>query len=139
MDIRKLRKPRCFLLYAIAPDNISPADANRIINQICADEHLPLVLYHDHFIGQVGGVVIFFAESENEREAIQVSLSIHLEGWKYTVHPLIYSRNPAGFDEQIAYTLRAYRQSNWEILQKEERPSYGNPSVEAETGQETDV
>jgi hypothetical protein len=40
------------------------------------------------------------------------------------------------FDEQIAFTLKAYRGIDWEGLQKEQRPSYGRPSREAETAQE---
>ncbi len=138
MDIRKLKKPRCFLLYALAPDTVSPPEANQVINTICADEKLPLSLYHDHFIGQIGGLVIFFAETDIDRAALQVHLGLHLKGWTYAVHPLIYSRNPAGLDEQIAYTLRAYRDADWKVLQGEERPSYGNPSEEAQMGREID-
>ena len=139
MDIRNLHKPRCYLLYALAPDSVSPPEANRIINEICADQNLPLTLYHDHFSGQIGGIVIFFAESDADRDALQTKLGHHLDGWDYTLHPLIYSRNPAGFDEQIAYTLRAYRESDWEKLQAEQRPTYGNPNEEAQTGREFDT
>jgi hypothetical protein len=43
----------------------------------------------------------------------------------------------AAFDEQTAFTLRAYREVDWEALQKEKRPSYGrDPAREAETAQE---
>ena len=56
---------------------------------------------------------------------------------KYRCHsPLIFSRSPSVFDEQIAFTLRAYRGANWETLQKEQRPSFGNPGREAETAEE---
>lgn len=138
MDIQQLRKPRCFLLYALAPEHVSPSGANQVINQICADATLPLTLFHDHFIGQAGGIVLFYAESADERQALQDGLASHLHGWEYVVHPLIYSRNPAGFDEQIAYTLRAYRDTDWESLQKIKRPSYGDPRLEAETARESD-
>ena len=52
------------------------------------------------------------------------------------IQPLIFSRSPSAFDEQIAFTLRAYRGVNWESLQKEQRPSFGNASREAETAEE---
>ncbi|MEM9952043.1 MAG: hypothetical protein AAF846_10605 [Chloroflexota bacterium] len=136
MDITRLRKPRCYMVYLIAPDNLSPSEANHTINQICADKSLPLALYHDHFIGQAGGIIIFFAETQAEREALQSGLEDYLVDWRYDVHPLIYSYNPAAFDAQIAYTLAAYRDNDWEQLQKEHRPTYGNLSQEAETAEE---
>jgi hypothetical protein len=52
------------------------------------------------------------------------------------IQPLIFSHSPSAFDEQTAFTLRAYRGVNWETLQNEQRPSFGNPSREAETAQE---
>lgn len=137
MDISRIRKPRCYLLYALAPSDISPNESNATINNICADVALPLAIYHDHFIGQAGGIVLFFAETATERDALQNQLGTYLEGWDYALHPLIYSRHPAAFDEQIAYTLRAYQGEDWEKLQREQRPSYGDPRQEAETAQES--
>lgn len=51
-------------------------------------------------------------------------------------HTLIYSRSPAGFDEQTAFTLRVYRKADWDKLRLEQRPRYGDPNKEAETAQE---
>lgn len=136
MDITRIRKPRCYLLYALAPSKLSPGAANDTINAICGDAALPLSLFHDHFIGQTGGLVVFYAETDAQRSALQNDLAPHLEGWTYTVHPLIYAHSPAAFDEQIAYTLRAYRDIDWEQLQQEKRPAYGNSAQEARTGQE---
>lgn len=137
MDITRIRKPRCFMLYALAPDNITPSQANQTINQLCQDKDLPLTIYHDHFLGQAGGIIIFFATTPEERNILQNKVELILEEWQYTLHPLIFSHNPAALDEQIAYTLRAYRDTDWEVLQKDKRPSYGNPREEAETAQET--
>jgi hypothetical protein len=134
----RIRKPRCFLLYALAPDSITPPQANQTINAVVADRSLPLTIYHDHFIGQPGGIVIFFAEEENERQALQEQLSQHLAGWQWNLHPLIFSRNPAALDEQIRYTLAAYRNQDWHTLRQEERPTYGDPAQEAETATESD-
>jgi hypothetical protein len=131
---KRIRKPRCFLLYALAPDGLPAAEANRILNQFIGDSSLPLAIFHDHFIGQPGGLVIFYVETSEERDALLAQK--YLDGWHIEIQPLIFSHSPAAFDEQIAFTLRAYRGVNWESLQKEERPSYGNPSREAETAEE---
>lgn len=134
----RIRKPRCFLLYALAPENITPQQANQTVNAVVADRSLPLTIYHDHFIGQPGGIVIFFAENESERQVLQEQLPEHLAGWQWNLHPLIFSRNPAALDEQIRYTLAAYRDGDWHTLRQEERPTYGNPAQEAETAAESD-
>jgi hypothetical protein len=134
--VKRIRKPRCFLLYALAPRDMSAAEANHVINTMIGDPALPLAIFHDHFIGQPGGVVIFYVENMEERDALLAQT--HLQGWHVEIQPMIFSRSPSAFDEQIAFTLRAYRNVDWESLQKEERPSYGNPSREAETAQEED-
>lgn len=129
-----IRKPRCFLVYALAPEDLTPAQANQQFNAFVADRNLPLVLFHDHFIGQPGGVAVFFVETAEEREALAQSAG--LAGWQVEIRPLIFSYSPAAFDEQTAFTLRAYRGQDWETLQQEKRPSYGNPAREAETAVE---
>jgi hypothetical protein len=131
----RVRKPRCFLVYALAPDNLSAADANRLFNEFVADQALPLVLFHDHFIGKPGGLAIFFAETPEEREALFNHQ--HLTDWHIEYRLLIFSYNPAAFDEQTAYTLRQYRNADWETLRCEKRPAYGNPVHEAETAEES--
>jgi hypothetical protein len=131
---KRIRKPRCFLLYALAPADLPAAEANRMLNTFIGDPALPLAIFHDHFIGQPGGIVIFYVETGEERDGLLAQT--HLQGWRVEIQPLIFSHSPAAFDEQLAFTLRAYRGVNWEALQKEERPSYGNLSREAETAEE---
>jgi len=109
-------------------------EANRIFNAFIGDRGLPAPIFHDHFISQPGGVAIFYAETGEERAALVEQK--HLQGWRVEVQPLIFASSPAAFDEQAAFTLRAYRGLDWEVLQKEARPSYGNPSREAETAEE---
>jgi len=130
----RITKPRCFLVYALAPEGISPAQANRQFNEFVADKRLPLVLFHDHFIGQPGGVALFFVETAQEREALVQCVS--LNEWHIEIRPLIFSYSPAAFDEQTAYTLRQYRGQDWDQLQREQRPAYGSPTLEAETATE---
>lgn len=131
-----IRQPRCFLVYAIAPQNTRPPEANDRFNEYIADPRLPLVLFHDHFLGQQGGIAIFYAETEAERAALADPGP--LAGWQISVHPLIYARTPAAFDEQIAYTLHRYRGADWEALQRENRPVYGSPAHESQTGEEVE-
>ncbi|HLA97772.1 MAG TPA: hypothetical protein VJL34_04920 [Anaerolineales bacterium] len=133
-DLTRIRKPRCILLYALSPDELSAAEANRAFNEFIGDRNLPLVLFHDHFIGSPGGIAIFFTGNSRDREALVDH--DHLHGWKIELRPLIFSYNPAAFDEQIAFTLRAYRGREWEQLRAEHRPSYGDPGREVEIGQE---
>lgn len=64
----RLKKPRCFLVYALAPEGLSPAQVNQIFNAYIGDRSLPLVLFHDHFIGQLGGMAIFYAETGEESD-----------------------------------------------------------------------
>lgn len=132
--VKRIRKPRCFLLYALAPSELSAAEANRILNGFIGDPALPLAIFHDHFIGQAGGIVIFYVETTEERDALLAQT--YLDGWHVEIQPLIFSHSPSALDAQIAFTLRAYRGVDWEVLQKEKRPAYGNPSQEAETAQE---
>lgn len=133
---RRIRKPRCFLLYALAPAEMPAAEANHILNAFIGDPALPPAIFHDHFIGQPGGLVIFYVQTAEERDALLAQSQ--LDGWRVEIQPLIFSHSPAAFDEQIAFTLRAYRGLSWEALQKEKRPSYGNPGREAETAREED-
>ena len=132
--IPPIKKPRCFLVYALAPDGMLPSEVNRLFNEFVGDRTLPLVIFHDHFIGKPGGVAVFYCESAEEREALYNTK--HLEGWSVDIRPLIFSYNPAAFDEQIDYTLRAYRENDWNDLRNDKRPSYGNPREEAETAAE---
>jgi hypothetical protein len=132
--VKRIRNSRCFLLYAIAPSDLPASEANRILNGFIGDPALPLAIFHDHFIGQPGGLVIFYVETVEERDALLAQT--YLDGWQVEIQPLIFSRSPSAFDEQIAFTLRAYRGVNWETLQKEQRPSFGNPGREAETAEE---
>ncbi len=124
MNVIRLWKPTCVLVYALAPADATCAQANRKFNEFVADKRLPLALFHDHFIGQPGGVAIFFLETfEEQDELAKCSL---LDGWQVEIRPFTLSYNPSAFDDQIAYTLRQYRGLNWEQLHGRERLSSAN-------------
>ena len=133
-NLKRFKKPRCYLVYALAPQSLPAADANRIFNAFIADRTLPLVVFHDHFIGRAGGVAIFYVEEERDRDALLEQRK--LDGWHVEIRPMIFSSSPAAFDEQVAFTLKAYRGLNWEILQKEKRPRYRDPGREVESAEE---
>ena len=136
LNIPNIKKARCFLVYATAPQHLSAPEANAKINEYTADEKRGIALFHDHFIGQFGGVILLFVSTEAQRAALQNLGS--LEGWDVKIHPLVYANSPAAFDEQIAYTLRAYHGQNWDQLQQEARPHFGDAQLEANTGIESE-
>src|ERR687888_210610 len=102
--VKRIRKPRCFLLYALAPSDLPAAEANRILNAFIGDPNFPLAIFHDHFIGQPGGFVIFYVETAEERDALLNQN--YLGGWHVDIQPLIFSYSPSAFDEQTSFTLR---------------------------------
>jgi hypothetical protein len=130
-----VRKPRCFLVHALAPTGLRAVTANAQFNAYVANPARGLSLWHDHFIGVPGGTAIFFVEDEAERAAL--SQTDPLEDWELQIHPLIFSYSPSALDEQMAYTLRAYRGADWQALKQEQRPQYGNLQREAETAEES--
>jgi hypothetical protein len=133
-QVRRIQKPRCFLLYALAPSHLPAAESNRILNAFIGNPALPIAIFHDHFIGQPGGIVIFYVETTVERDALLAQ--DYLDGWQVEIQPLIFSHSPSALDAQIAFTLKAYRGVDWEILQRDKRPAYRDPNREAETAQE---
>ena len=130
------KKPRCYLVYALAPAGVKAAKANATVNAMTADPDLPLALWHDHFIGEAGGCILFYVETQQEQKALFESQ--HLMGWQVDYRPLVFSFSPSAFDAQTAFTLKSYRATNWEDLRGQERPNYGERNVaqEAETAKE---
>ena len=66
----RTRNPRCFFIYALAPEGTAAADANRVFNDFIGNEDLPLAIYHDHFIGHAGGLAIFCVKTPEERDLL---------------------------------------------------------------------
>jgi len=136
MTAMRAKRPRCYLVYAVAPGGMKMRAANDAINALTDDGRLPLAVFHDHFLDSPGGIVVFHAEAPDDVDAVEAGAARHLAGWRVEIRPLIFSFSPAAFDAQIAYTLRTYRDADWESLRREHRLTYGNPSREAMTGVE---
>ena len=58
------------------------------LNAYIADVKRGLSLFHDHFIGQRGGVAIFFVETEEEGKALE-DLG-ELADWQMNIHRLSF-------------------------------------------------
>jgi hypothetical protein len=132
----RAKRPRCYLLHAVAPPGTLMRTANDAINAMTADRILPLAIFHDHFLDAPGGMIIFHVDEALRLDALEGACSVHLPGWNVELRPLIFSYSPAAFDEQIAYTLGSYQGENWERLRREKRPAYGNPAHETVSGVE---
>lgn len=139
LDLAKPKKPRCVMMYAIAPQGFNPAAANVAINRLIARKDTPLCVYHDHFIGQPGGVAIFDIRDLAEIDALAKACGEELDHWNVDVRPLIFSHNPAALDEQIRYTLHAYGDVDWNDLKQENRPVYANPADEVNRAADDDI
>ena len=102
-----------------------------------ADPELPLAVWHDHFLGGPGGCAIFHVENEEQQKALFNNR--HMEDWRVEYRPMVFSFSPSAFDAQIGYTLKKYRESDWQNLRLEERPSYEGRDVltESVTGVES--
>ena len=136
LKIATAKKPRLFLLYTIAPEGFHPSKANQVINNLIASDDTPLCIYHDHFLGQPGGIAIFDVKHLDEVDKLAQAINDNLPDWNSDLKPLIFSFNPAAFDQQIAYTTSAYGKQDWNALKQEKRPSYGDPRKEVETASE---
>ena len=61
---------RCYPVYALAPPGTSARDANDRFNDFIADQRRGICVFHDHFVGQHGGVAIFDPRSDDELAAV---------------------------------------------------------------------
>jgi hypothetical protein len=105
---------RCHLVYALAPPGLNAADSNRLFNDYIDDRSRGLVVFHDHFLQQHGGVAVFQTENDDERARLQDPGP--LDGWKLDVHPLVFSLTAVGFAAQTDFTLERYRGASLEQL-----------------------
>ena len=105
---------RCHLVYTLAPAGVSARQANDLFNEYVADESRGLAVWHDHFIGRHGGVVVF--DVRDGQEEARLEDPGPLEGWQLATHPLTFALTAVGFSAQISFTLENYRGVSMEGL-----------------------
>ena len=115
---------RCYLVYALAPDELRPREANAAFNDWIADHGRGLVLCHDHFLGVRGGFAVFYIASEDEFARLHDPGP--LNAWRVAIHPLVFSQAPSGFRAQIEFTLRTYRGTTLAEVEARETPARRN-------------
>ena len=105
---------RCFLVYALAPPGTSAREANDLLNEYVADRRRGLAVWHDHFIGVHGGVVVLDVRTDEEQALLDDPGP--LSGWELTSHPLTFSLSAVGFGAQTTFTLEQYSGTSLEAL-----------------------
>jgi hypothetical protein len=121
MTGREAKLDRCYLVYALAAPDLRAGDANTAFNEYIDDPARGLVLFHDHFVGERGGVAVFYVE--DDAELARLDEEGPLRGWRRAIHPLVFSGAPSGFHAQIDFTLRTYRATTLEEAEAREQPS----------------
>src|SRR5437762_555194 len=121
---------RCHFVYALAPAGVRAREANDLLNEYVADESRGLAVWHDHFVGSHGGVVVL--DVRDEAEEARLADPGPLEGWELSVHPLTFSLSAVGFSAQTSFTLEQYRGVGLEELAAAESDELRRFPVEIE-------
>jgi rhodanese-related sulfurtransferase len=111
---------RCYLVYAVAPAGTNARHANDQFNDYIADDRRGICVFHDHFVGEHGGVAVFDVRSDDELAAVHEPGP--LVGWDIRVHGLTFALTAVGFAAQMEFTLDRYRGTNLEALRATEAP-----------------
>lgn len=113
-------KERCYLVYAVAPAEVTAREANELLNQYIEDRRRGFVIFHDHFTGKPhGGFAVF---DVRDREAFNLLEDLGpLAAWSVRVHALTFSLAATGFAAQMALTAEAYGGKRLDQLQEEEQ------------------
>src|SRR2546423_3229682 len=96
---------RCHLVYALAPSGVSAREANDLLNEYVADESRGLAVWHDHFVGAHGGVVVL--DVRDQAEETRLVDPRPPEGWELSVHPLTFSLSAGGVSGPTPLALGA--------------------------------
>jgi hypothetical protein len=111
--------PRCYLVYAVAPEGTSAREANDLLNAFIEAPRRGLPVFHDHFTGEPhGGVAVFEVRSEDEEA--QLADHAPLSGWDVGVHALTFSLTGVGFVAQTELTTEEYGGTTIEALREAE-------------------
>jgi hypothetical protein len=114
-----VRTARCYLVYALAPEGVTAAEASDLLNEYVEDARRGVAVFHDHFTGQAhGGFVVLDARSEEELALLDDAGP--LVGWELAVHPLTFALTATGFLAQARFTLEQYRGTTFAELEAAE-------------------
>ena len=114
-----MRTPRCYLVYAVAPEGTTAAEANDLVNEYVEDKRRGLAVFHDHFTGRPhGGFVVLDARDTDELTLLDDPGP--LAGWETAVHPLTFALAATGFLAQARFTLEQYRGMTFAELEDSE-------------------
>jgi hypothetical protein len=114
-------RSRCYLVYAIAPEDMSARIANDMLNAFIGEPGRGLIVSHDHFVGRPhGGFAVFEVSTEDEEAKLADPGA--LAGWELSSHPLTFSMTALGFIAQAEFTLRNYGDTSSAELEAAEKP-----------------
>jgi hypothetical protein len=111
---------RCYLVYAVAPAGTSARHANDRFNDYIADDRRGVCVFHDHFVGEHGGVAVFDVGGDDELAVVHEPGP--LVGWDIRVQGLTFALTAVGFAAQMEFTLDQYRGTTLEALRATETP-----------------
>jgi hypothetical protein len=112
-------RPRCYLVYARAPESVSASRANDALNSYIEDRSRGIAVFHDHFtVSPHGGFAVF--EVRSEHELARLDKATGLVGWEVRVHPLTFSLSAVGFNEQMHLTVHEYARTSLDALREAE-------------------
>lgn len=111
--------PRCYLVYAVAPEGTSARNANDALNAYIGESGRGLPVFHDHFTGTPhGGIAILEVRAADE-EVLLADLG-PLADWDVAVHPLTFSLTGIGLFAQAELTIEGYGKTTIEALREAE-------------------
>jgi len=89
------------------PRKLSMNDTDVAFNEFIDDKSKGLVLFHDHLLGRIGGLAIFFIGHQKELDSLQDDRAI--KGWDLQIFPLTFIELPIEFLYRTDFTLGVYR------------------------------
>jgi hypothetical protein len=103
---------------------MSAREANELLNDYVGDARRGICVFHDHFVGRHGGVVV--VDVQTDEEAALLDDPGPLGGWELAVHPLTFALTTTGFVAQTRFTVERYRGTTLERVaeQEEADPRY---------------
>jgi hypothetical protein len=91
------------------------------MNEYIGDQRRGVCVFHDHFVGEHGGVAVFDVRTDEQRALLDDPGP--LTGWSLSVHGLTFSLAAIGFIAQAELTMREYSGVTLEQLRAADEPA----------------